>query len=76
MDAQIYSVIAVTFVGFVALAFLLLFPVYRFLSREEKAEQAWTVDAIARRQAEKPLGDGAATRPPAPPPAVPPPAQP
>ena len=29
MDTQIYAVIAGTFVGFLALAFLLLFPVYR-----------------------------------------------
>ena len=60
MDTQIYFVIVGTFVGFVALAFVLLFPVYRFLNREEKAEKAWTPEAIARRQARAASsGDGA-----------------
>ena len=74
MDTQIYLVIAVTFVGFVALAFLLLFPVYRFLAREETAEKAWTTDAIARRQARtEPTGDGMTAGPrPAPPGSAPP----
>ena len=68
MDSQIYLVIVGTFVGFLALAFVLLFPVYRFLSREETAEKAWTPDAIARRQARADaLGDGLASPPPAPP---------
>ena len=71
MDTQIYLVVAGTFVGFLALAFGLLFPIYRFLTREEEAEQAWTTDAIARRQAGV-EGDGMAA-PPAAPPAPPPP---
>jgi hypothetical protein len=59
MDTQIYLVIAGTFVGFLALAFALLFPIYRFLTREEKAGEAWTAGAIARRQARSSLeGDG------------------
>ena len=75
MDTQIYLVVAGTFVGFLALAFGLLFPVYRFLTREEKAEQAWTVDAIARRQArEGPAGDGLPASPAVPPPPDGPPA--
>ncbi len=71
MDDQIYLVIAATFVGFLALAFGLLYPVYRFLTREERAEKAWTRDAVARRSAS--TGDSARTpeppvvRPPAPP---------
>ena len=61
MDLQIYLVIVGTFVGFVGLAFVLLFPIYRFLTREEAAEKAWTPDAIARRQArDEATGDGAA----------------
>ena len=64
MDLQIYLVIVATFVGFVGLAFILLFPIYRFLTREEAAEKAWTPDAIARRQARaEATGDGAAAPP-------------
>lgn len=55
-----YLVIAVTFFGFIGLAFVLLFPVYRFLTREEKRSENWTEDAIARRQGrDQPGGDGA-----------------
>ncbi|MEM1118227.1 MAG: hypothetical protein AAF845_08140 [Bacteroidota bacterium] len=64
MDAQIYLVIAGTFVGFIALAFVLLFPVYRFLNRQERMADDWTPEAIARRQREAPSGDGAPTPPP------------
>lgn len=82
VDDSIYLVIAVTFVGFIAVAFLLLFPVYRFLNREERASREWTDDAIARRQRRPPpdgdgpagngpTGDGAATPPPPPPRAAP-----
>lgn len=66
MDAQIYLVIAGTFVGFLALAFGLLFPIYRFLTREETAEKSWTPDAVARRQAAG-FGDGTSAPPVAPP---------
>jgi hypothetical protein len=81
MDTQIYLVVAGTFVGFLALAFGLLFPIYRFLTREEKAEQAWTAEAIARRQAREgpagpssPGGDGLPASPATPPPPDGPPA--
>lgn len=75
MDVQIYLVIVGTFVGFVGLAFVLLFPIYRFLTREEAAEKAWTPDAIARRQArDEATGDGAAAPPAAPRPSGGPPA--
>ena len=50
MDTQIYLVTAATFVGFVGLAFILLYPVYRFLRREERVADDWTPDAVARRQ--------------------------
>lgn len=69
MDTQIYLIVAATFVGFVGLAFVLLYPVYRFLRREERVADDWTKDAIARRQRgdagpDGPAGgDGAATPP-------------
>lgn len=78
MDSQIYLIVAATFVGFVALAFILLFPVYRFLRSQEKVSDDWTTDAIARRQRQQtargagggsgdPGGDGAADASSAPP---------
>ena len=53
VESDFYIVIAVAFVGFFVLAFVLLFPVYRFMKREEKRSEAWTDSAIAdpRRQA-------------------------
>lgn len=69
MDTQIYLIVAATFIGFVALAFILLYPVYRFLRREERVADDWTQEAIARRQRGDALrdgatgGDGAATPP-------------
>ena len=68
MDDQIYLVIAGTFVGFIALAFFLLYPIYRFLTREERADEHWTPEALAKRQA-RTSGDGTAlpVQPPAPP---------
>lgn len=50
MDTQIYLITAATFIGFVGLAFILLYPVYRFLRREERVADDWTPDAVARRQ--------------------------
>ena len=49
-DGSIYLVIAGTFFGFIALAFILLFPVYRFMKRQEHLSDDWTPEAIARRQ--------------------------
>ncbi len=62
----IYIVIALSFFGFVALAFVLLYPVYRFMKRQERMADDWTTDAVARRQREirEARGDGSATRPP------------
>lgn len=53
VESDFYIAIAVAFVGFFVLAFVLLFPVYRFMKREEKRSEAWTDNAIAdrRRQA-------------------------
>lgn len=63
-DGSIYLVIAGTFFGFIALAFVLLFPVYRFMKRQERLADDWTPEAIARRQRGRsapppPPGDGA-----------------
>ena len=55
---SIYVIIALTFVGFIALAFVLLYPVYRFMRGQEDLSDDWTPDALARRQREAP-GDGA-----------------
>ena len=49
-DGSIYLVIAGAFFGFIALAFVLLFPVYRFMKRQERLADDWTPEAIARRQ--------------------------
>lgn len=62
-----YVAIAVAFFGFVALAALLLVPVYRFLRREEDHSRKWTPEELARRHRQGPPGDGAATPPPDPP---------
>lgn len=67
MPDSIYLIIALTFFGFLALAALLLVPVYRFLTREERSSRDWTDDAIAkrhRREAPPSMGDGASHEPP------------
>ena len=48
----IYLIIAGTFFGFIGLAFVLLYPVYRFLRRQEHEADEWTPDAIVRRTRE------------------------
>ena len=50
VESDFYIAIAVAFVGFFVLAFVLLFPVYRFMKREEKRSEAWTDSAIADRR--------------------------
>ena len=63
MDGQIYLVIVGTFFGFIALAFVLLYPVYRFMRRQERLADDWTPEAVARRQRRRPApppDDGAA----------------
>jgi hypothetical protein len=49
-ESAYYIAIALAFFGFVALAFILLFPVYRFLRREEEKSEQWTDAAIAERR--------------------------
>lgn len=41
-------VIIVSFVGFCALAAILLVPIYRFLKREERASETWSTDELLR----------------------------
>ena len=57
-DVNWTLVIIGTAAGFFLLAFVLLFPVYRFMRREEDLSNDWTRDAIARRQ-RRSGGDGA-----------------
>lgn len=45
---NVYWVIFGSVVGFLVLAFALLYPVLRFINREEEASRAWTPDEIAR----------------------------
>lgn len=45
------SIILLTLFGFLALAAILLVPVYRFLRREEQVARKWTNEEIARRAA-------------------------
>lgn len=52
-DGSIYLVIAGTFFGFIALAFILLYPVYRFMKRQERMADDWTPESIAKRQRER-----------------------
>ncbi|CAN5560364.1 hypothetical protein BH23BAC4_BH23BAC4_09560 [soil metagenome] len=60
----VYTIIAITFFGFIALAFILLFPVWRFLRKEERHSEEWTPDAIARAQRrQRSLGNGAGGSP-------------
>lgn len=54
-------VILATTAGFFLLAFVLLYPVYRFMRREEEVAEDWTPDALARRQRRR-GGDGAPSR--------------
>ncbi len=64
MESQYYLAIAVAFFGFLGLAFLLLYPVLKFMKREEEVAKQWTVEALAKRQKrEKPSGDGASGEP-------------
>lgn len=51
-------------VAFFILAFLLLYPVWRFLNREEELSQHWTEDEIMRAGLDRThSGDGAGTVP-------------
>lgn len=51
-------VIIVTIVGFCTLAFILLFPVYRFLKREEEVSAHWTKEEIERQRREGAKANG------------------
>lgn len=45
---NVHWVIFGSVAGFLVLAFILLYPVLRFIKREEEASRAWTPDEIAR----------------------------
>ncbi|HIG75691.1 MAG TPA: hypothetical protein EYQ24_14260 [Bacteroidetes bacterium] len=62
-DINWILVILGTTAGFFLLAFVLLYPVYRFMRREEDVAQDWTKESIARRQQRR-GGDGASAPPP------------
>ena len=49
-------IIVLTLVGFLALAAILLVPVYRFLRREENASKKWSSQEMARRRHVDPPG--------------------
>ena len=53
---HVHWVILGSIVGFLLLAFILLYPVHRFINREEEASRSWTPKQIARRQQRR--GDG------------------
>lgn len=63
-DGSIYLVIAGTFFGFIGLAFVLLFPVYRFMKRQERMADDWTTEAVSRRARTRPPAADDADRPP------------
>lgn len=52
-------IIIITLVGFIALAALLLVPVYNFIQKEKKAASHWTKEEMARRSRERPSPNGA-----------------
>ena len=67
MERDFTLIIVLTTVGFFSLAFVLLYPIYRFMRREERAAEGWTQRAIAERQRrEAHGGDGAPAEPPPP----------
>ena len=56
---HVHWVILGSVVGFLLLAFVLLYPVFRFINREEEASRSWTPNQIARRQQRRGDGDAA-----------------
>lgn len=62
---NVHWVIFGSVAGFLFLAFVLLYPVVRFLRREEEESKAWTPDEIARAaQRHRHTGDGGTGDPP------------
>ncbi len=55
-------IILLTLFGFLALAAILLVPVYRFLRREEDVSRRWTQDEIARRGSKTSVNGGAQSK--------------
>lgn len=48
MFGEYTGIILLAFFGFLALATVLLLPVYLFLKREERDSENWTPEALAR----------------------------
>ena len=62
---NVYWVIFGSVVGFLLLAFILLYPVLRFINREEEESRSWTPEEIARAaRRHRHGGDGDADEPP------------
>lgn len=59
-DPQYLPVVLITLFGFLALAWALLYPIWKFLNREEEVASKWTPDELARRMKEhrEASGDG------------------
>lgn len=65
-QAPFYALFAA--LGFMALAVVLLYPVWRFLKREEEVSRFWTVETLADRRRHTQRGDGLPEEPAWPPP--------
>lgn len=52
-------IIVLTLIGFIVVAVLLLYPVYRFLLRQEEVSRDWTEEKVAERLSQsKPGSNG------------------
>lgn len=60
-------VILLTLIGFLALAVLLLAPVYFFLNREEERSERWTRDVLSERAKRPPPNSNGSDGAPEPP---------
>ena len=60
MDKYVVAIILAT-IGFFTLAALLLVPVWRFLSRQERISEEWTEDALKKRERDSRSGGEIAT---------------
>jgi hypothetical protein len=56
--------ILATLVGFFALAYALLAPVYNFLDREEQASKEWTPERVAEKLRERDASTNGTTKSP------------
>lgn len=61
MFGEYTGAILFAFFGFIAVATILLLPVYLFLKREERDSEYWTHENLARELHERPPTNGAPT---------------